>query len=194
MIKFIQKYKAILIVGILVVIGIGLFVLVNPHTKIKFVPNCTDTFVIPKQNNAQRFIAIPGHFDMFTADEQYFVDSKLIPLYPTQEKAINKFISSLQCGDELFLKLVSISPDFATGEAELMEKLKMMKDRFESKNIFNLQNIQTKCGEFWSFESGNKKYYTRIFLDYKPDIADIPYQKLTITFPLETSLTYKDCI
>jgi hypothetical protein len=171
-----------------------IFITFKNLTKVKFLANCSDAFIIPKQSYPKRFVAIPGHFDLFTADEQDFVDSKLLPLYPTEEKAINKFISSLQCGDKLFLKLVSINPDFATTEGMLLTELERQEKVFKNKEIYNLEKIQTKCGEYFTFEVDNKKYYTKVFLDKKPDTLNVPYQKLTITNPLEDSITISDCL
>ncbi len=187
-------YLVLLIVSILI-FGF-LFEKVFSSTKHKkvFFSDCRDTFTIPKQKNPQRIVAIAGHFDMLTADEQYFVDSKLMPLYPTEQKAIEKFASSLHCGDQLFLKLVSISPDFATGEAELKSQLLRMENIFKGKELYNLQKYPSICPGIYSFEVDSNKYYSIVKLNTETNVTNLPYQKITITFPLKNSIYLDDCI
>lgn len=163
------------------------------RTKTMFVPDCTDEFAIPKQNNPKRFVAIAGHFDGFTADEQFFVDSKLVPLYPNQEKAINKFLSSLYCGNELFPRLVSISPDFATGEAMLTQELIRQQTVFKGKPIYNLKKEDPPCKNTFTFEVENKMYFSIVNIDTAPDLNNIISQKLTITFPSEQNRLSNFC-
>jgi hypothetical protein len=192
--KLTQKYKVLVISGILVLTCASIFLYSKSYSKVKFVANCSDSFVIPKQNKPPRDSAVEGHFDTFTADEQFFVDSKLMELYPTEDRAINKFLSSIQCGDKLFPKLVSISPDFATGKQMLIDELIRQENTFRDVDIYNLKKINTKCGDYYRFEARGKKYFTKVNLDRKQNFQNFTYQKLTITFPVEQSISNDNCI